>query len=110
MRLIIDNRERDLIEKCGLIISNNPNMVTIETDVLPIGDILMKTDEGKDVLLVERKTLSDLIASIKDGRYEEQSHRLKNASGFDSHNVIYLIEGMFSMAANAATSASSRRE
>jgi ERCC4-type nuclease len=96
MRLIIDNRERDLIEKCGLIISNNPNMVTIETDVLPIGDILMKTDEGKDVLLVERKTLSDLIASIKDGRYEEQSHRLKNASGFDSHNVIYLIEGMFS--------------
>jgi len=96
MRLIMDNREHDLIEKCGLILTNQPNLARIETAVLPIGDILMKTDEGKDVLLVERKTLADLLASIKDGRYEEQSHRLKHASGFDSHNVIYLIEGMFS--------------
>jgi ERCC4-type nuclease len=96
MRLIMDNREHDLIEKCGLILTNQPNLTRIETAVLPIGDILMKTDEGKDVLLVERKTLADLLASIKDGRYEEQSHRLKHASGFDSHNVIYLIEGMFS--------------
>jgi crossover junction endonuclease MUS81 len=96
MRMIIDNREHDLIEKCTLSISNNPNYVTIETDVLPIGDILFKTDEGKDVLIVERKTLQDLISSVKDGRYEEQSHRLKHASGFAPHNIIYLIEGMFS--------------
>lgn len=96
MRIIIDNREHDLIERCNSIISANPNYATIETDVLPIGDILFKTDEGKDVLLVERKTLQDLIASVKDGRYEEQSHRLKHASGFAPHNVVYLIEGMFS--------------
>ena len=96
MRMIIDIRERDLIEKCTLAIDNNPNYVTIETDTLPIGDILFKTDEGKDVLLVERKSLQDLIASVKDGRYEEQSHRLKHASGFAPHNVVYLIEGMFS--------------
>jgi len=96
MRLIIDNREHELINKCQSLISNDPNYVTIETDVLSIGDILFKTDEGKDVLLVERKSLQDLIASIKDGRYEEQSHRLLHASGFSPHNVIYLIEGMFS--------------
>jgi len=96
MRLIIDNREHDLIEKCQQIINLNPNYTTIETDVLPIGDILVKTDEGKDVMIVERKTLQDLIASIKDKRYEEQSHRLKNASGFAPHNIFYLIEGMFS--------------
>jgi len=96
MRLIIDNREHDLIEKCQQIISVNPNFTTVETEALPIGDILMKTDEGKDVLIVERKTLQDLLASIKDGRYEEQSHRLKHASGFAPHNVLYLIEGMFS--------------
>jgi len=96
MRMIIDNREHDLIEKCTSIISANPNYVTIETATLPIGDILFKTDEGKDVLLVERKSLQDLIASVKDGRYEEQSHRLKHASGFAPHNVVYLIEGMFS--------------
>jgi ERCC4-type nuclease len=96
MRLIIDIREHDLIEKCRQIISANPNYVTIETEALPIGDILVKTDEGKDVLIVERKSLQDLLASIKDGRYEEQSHRLKHASGFAAHNVVYLIEGMFS--------------
>ena len=96
MRLIIDNREHDLYEKCEIIITNDPGYATIETQVLPIGDILIKTDEGKDVMIVERKTLADLLASIKDGRYEEQSHRLKHASGFPSHNVVYIIEGMFS--------------
>ena len=92
----MDVREHDLIEKCRVMIGNDPNYATLETKSLPIGDILFKTDEGKDVLLVERKSLSDLIASIKDKRYEEQSHRLKHASGFAPHNVIYLIEGMFS--------------
>jgi ERCC4-type nuclease len=78
------------------MISNDPNYTTMETETLPIGDVLIKTDEGKDVLIVERKSLKDLLASIKDGRYEEQSHRLKNASGFAPHNVFYIIEGMFS--------------
>ena len=96
MRLIIDTREHDLINLCEVIISNDPNYTTMETETLPIGDILIKTDEGKDVLIVERKSLKDLLASIKDGRYEEQSHRLKNASGFAPHNVFYIIEGMFS--------------
>jgi ERCC4-type nuclease len=94
--MIMDVREHDLIEKCRLIIGNDPNYATMETQSLPIGDILFKTDEGKDVLLVERKSLSDLLASIKDKRYEEQSHRLKHASGFAPHNVVYLIEGVFS--------------
>jgi ERCC4-type nuclease len=96
MRLIIDNREHGLYEKCESILVNDPGYATIETQVLPLGDILVKTDEGKDVMIVERKTLSDLLSSIKDGRYEEQSHRLKYASGFPSHNIVYIIEGMFS--------------
>ena len=94
--MIMDVREHDLIEKCRLLLGNDPNYATLETQSLPIGDILFKTDEGKDVLLVERKSLSDLLASIKDKRYEEQSHRLKHASGFAPHNVVYLIEGVFS--------------
>ena len=96
MRLIIDNREHDLIPICQNMIAADPNYVTIEVEALPIGDILVKTDEGKDVMIVERKSLQDLLASIKDGRYEEQSHRLKNASGFPAHNVLYIIEGMYS--------------
>ena len=96
MRLIIDNREHSLFDKCKNIIENDTGYVTIESQVLHLGDILMKTDEGKDVMIIERKSLSDLLSSIKDGRYEEQSYRLKNASGFPSHNVVYIIEGMFS--------------
>jgi ERCC4-type nuclease len=96
MRVIIDNREHGLFEKCEAIISNDTGYATIETQMLPIGDILIKTDEGKDVMIVERKTLTDLLSSIKDGRYEEQSHRLKHASGFPSHNIVYIIEGMLS--------------
>ena len=96
MRLIIDNREHALIERCETIISNDQQYVTLEIDTLPIGDVLIKTDEGKDVMIIERKSLQDLLASIKDGRYEEQSHRLKHASGFPSHNIVYIIEGMFS--------------
>ena len=96
MRLIIDNREHSLYEKCESILANDPGYATIETQVLPLGDILLKTDEGKDVMIIERKTLTDLLASIKDGRYDEQSHRLKHASGFPSHNIVYIIEGMFS--------------
>jgi ERCC4-type nuclease len=96
MRVIIDNREHSLYEKCETILTNDRGYARIEKQVLPIGDILIKTDEGKDVMIIERKTLADLLASIKDGRYEEQSHRLKYASGFPSHNVLYIIEGMFS--------------
>jgi ERCC4-type nuclease len=36
--------------------------------------------------------LSDLAASIKDGRYEEQSYRL-NGLPLHNHNIVYLIEG-----------------
>jgi ERCC4-type nuclease len=43
-------------------------------------------------LVIERKSINDLIASIKDGRYEEQSYRL-NGLTHHNHNIIYLIEG-----------------
>jgi ERCC4-type nuclease len=43
-----------------------------------------------------------LLASIKDGRYEEQSYRLIHASDFPSHSIYYLLEGMFSQLKNPA--------
>jgi ERCC4-type nuclease len=94
MKLIIDNRETDLFEKCQSIIFSKQNYTVLEEAVLPIGDVLVKTDEDRDIMIIERKTLADLLASIKDGRYEEQSHRLRHASGFRSHNVLYIIEGI----------------
>ena len=42
--------------------------------------------------MIERKTLKDLAASIRDGRYKEQGFRL-NACDVPNHNIFYLLEG-----------------
>jgi len=96
MRVIIDERERDLYDKCISIVNSNVTYIQLVKEVLPLGDIYLKTDEGKDVLIIERKTIADLLASIKDGRYEEQSYRLLHSSGFPPHSVLYIIEGSLS--------------
>jgi len=98
MRIILDEREHALYDKIDSIVHFEGNSTTIQLSrkVLPLGDILIQTDEEKDVALIERKTLGDLLSSIKDGRYEEQSYRLIHSSGFPAHNIIYMIEGMYS--------------
>lgn len=102
MKIIFDERETPLYEQCSSIISSqpNPSYADLYKEVLPLGDILIKTDENLDLLLIERKSFSDLIASIKDGRYEEQSYRLLHSSGFPLHSIIYLVEGMFAQVNN----------
>jgi ERCC4-type nuclease len=64
----------------------------IKVEQLHIGDIVIEDDSGKTILIFERKTLNDLAASIKDGRYNEQSFRL-NKEQIHNHNIIYIIEG-----------------
>ena len=99
MKIIIDEREHSLYEKC-LLISNQYKNIVLSKEVLPLGDILFKTDYDTDILLIERKSFSDLLSSIKDGRYEEQSYRLLNSSGLPPHSIFYLLEGMFSQLYN----------
>jgi len=98
MHIIIDERERDLYEKIDAIVnlSGNNTSIQISREVLPLGDILIRTDGQRNVVLIERKSFSDLLASIKDGRYEEQSYRLIHTGEYSPHNIIYMIEGMFS--------------
>lgn len=99
MKVIIDERETALYDKCYSIVHTEGNVTNIQLikKVIPLGDILFTTDEDKPVNIIERKSLPDLLASIKDGRYEEQSHRLLHASGFPPHNIVYLIEGSTSL-------------
>jgi len=98
MKVIIDERETALFEKCESILCSQriPSYIQLSKEVLNLGDILIKTDEDKEVLLIERKSFNDLLASIKDGRYEEQSYRLLHSSGFPPHSIFYLVEGMLS--------------
>lgn len=97
MRIIIDERETAIYDKCQQILQTQiPPLttITIEKKVLPIGDILFKTnDDQQTVSIIERKTIADLLASIKDGRYVEQSYRLANQTECPLHNIVYLIEG-----------------
>ena len=93
MKIIIDEREADLYSKIMGIYEKPPG-IEISKEVLNLGDIHIKTDNGEDVLLIERKTFADLLASIKDGRYDEQSYRLTHSSGFPQHNIVYLLEGI----------------
>lgn len=104
MRVIIDEREHALYNKCVEFLETTPKYASVQLTkkVLHLGDILIQTDDEKELLLVERKTFSDLLSSIKDGRYAEQSHRLTYSSGYPHHSIIYLIEGILSQMQNAA--------
>jgi len=64
----------------------------MKIEQLHIGDIIFEDESGKPVIIFERKTLNDLAASIKDGRYSEQSFRLDKETTHN-HNIVYIIEG-----------------
>jgi ERCC4-type nuclease len=93
MIIKIDTRECALLQQINNQISFVPIFKSIEvkTETLPIGDIIIN-DGTEDKLIIERKTINDLLSSIKDGRYEEQSYRL-NGLDHHNHNIVYLIEG-----------------
>ena len=84
----IDNRENDLLIYLKKIA---PADIIIQISPMDIGDVSFIIQD-KPIALIERKTLHDLSASIKDGRYEEQSYRLHGHS-IPNHNISYLIEG-----------------
>jgi len=93
MIIKIDTRETELIKFCEYFLLNCPSYAELKivVETLPIGDIIL-VEEGKEIIFIERKSIKDLSASIKDGRYEEQSYRL-NGLPINNHNIVYLIEG-----------------
>lgn len=93
MKLIVDNRERkvnalleQLMDEKGLSLENK------KVVPLTLGDFEIQNNEGKTLILLERKSLSDLLSSVMDGRYKEQSFRL-TASPIHNHRIYYIIEG-----------------
>lgn len=98
IKIVFDVREAPVYSKCIELLQQNTNSNCIcVSEMLHLGDISIQNAEtGKEYLLIERKSFTDLLASIKDGRYDEQSYRLLNASNMHPHNIIYLLEGVFS--------------
>ncbi len=99
MKIIIDEREPHIYSKCQDILAQNTNItdILITKCVLTLGDIIIETNDGKIITIIERKNLSDLLASIKDGRYEEQSLRLSHNEDCTPSQITYIIEGMLSV-------------
>ena len=104
MIIKIDNREQELIVAIQSIVDassdigkdiqvNEGAKLLLKVEMLPLGDIIISDDDDNELIIIERKSISDLLASIKDGRYEEQSYRL-SGSPIHNHNIIYLIEGL----------------
>lgn len=93
MNVKIDVRERELIEQVRYFIGIMPiyKDINVIVETLSLGDVILE-NAGSEKLIIERKSIRDLGASIKDGRYTEQSYRL-NGLEMPNHNILYLIEG-----------------
>jgi crossover junction endonuclease MUS81 len=84
LEIIIDQREPlELKQHCLF------NLYTTHLRNLELGDIILKTPTLE--LIIERKTISDLASSIRDGRLREQKIRL--IKNYPRKNIIYIIEG-----------------
>ena len=98
--IIIDTREGKLIE----LIKNTPAFtIPYEIKNLQIGDIIISSNKYPEKqLIIERKCMTDMIASIKDGRYKEQKLRLQAevaktmTTNITNTIICYLIEGIIS--------------
>lgn len=93
MIIKVDTRESALLQQINYQVTVIPVFKSIKviSETLPIGDIIIN-DDTEDKIIIERKSVNDLLSSIKDGRYEEQSYRL-NGLNHHNHNIVYLIEG-----------------
>ena len=95
--LKIDVRERDIIDKVNArVASEYADDIDVVVAPLEVGDMILEV-EGEERWVVERKCISDLLSSIQDGRYDEQSYRLNAAVALPNHNIVYLIEGAFAV-------------
>lgn len=85
IKLYVDNRET----KCLSCFSKD---TIYEIKQLDIGDfqIVNVEDDNKPIYVIERKTIQDLVSSLKDGRYSEQ--KIRACSLLGNVRFAYIIE------------------
>jgi len=86
VNLKIDFREQrsGVVEEIGKL----ADKISFELVTLPVGDYLLE-----DKIIVERKTLSDFLVSIKNGRIFQQAYRVAQSG----KNGLIILEGDKSM-------------
>lgn len=90
--MMIDHREPPAVTR--LRIDNVPTTIT----PLPCGDIWLAAADGA-LLIVERKTADDLLASIADGRLFEQAAKMIEMSPWS----VIAVEGTLTPSADGRT-------
>lgn len=105
----LDNRERAIIDLLNK--HKNTNKIGyanickyVQVGQLDVGDFQVQNETGEIILIIERKTIPDLISSIKDGRYHEQKQRMKCVCT----KVVYLIEGQITFDDNLESSGAAK--
>lgn len=89
----IDNREKELIKLIDSKQEKDAKPYKVCYENLDIGDIqIIDADTNEILIMIERKTLADLSASIKDGRYKEQKERIIHSLKKNIRKIV-LIEG-----------------
>jgi len=90
MKLLVDHRERSLAEVLADVCEE------VAFTQLPIGDYLLASDSG--AVLVERKTVTDFLSSVRSNRLWDQLLRMMKAEKVLGHQIkrkILLIQGDF---------------
>lgn len=85
--LIIDKRERNVYRHVDAFADTRT-----EHKQITVGDYVVLDPDGKIIVVIERKSLDDFGASIKDGRIDNQS-KLNNLREQTGCKIIYIVEG-----------------
>lgn len=86
-QVVIDSRDSKFIKFIKLV---DPEF-NFKVKALSVGDIKIKTNNC--MILIERKTVSDLKSSFYDNRYRNQKKRLIELMHKKGERVYYIIEG-----------------
>lgn len=90
MELVLDAREHSLVEDLREYAREG---VSVVVENMELGDLLIRK-EDRALLLIERKSVRDLVASLKDGRYHDQRRRWKEfLADVPNARVALWIEG-----------------
>ena len=93
LSIYIDHREDSYIkEKLSKSLSCNVSFKNLDE-----GDYRIEYD-GRLLCIIERKSLTDLAASLKDGRYKKQKDKL--VQSYPASKIYYILEGHIDFSAD----------
>jgi ERCC4-type nuclease len=96
MIIEIDNREPQIVKEYFINLSKNNDNFIYKLKNLEQGDYIIRDKNDNILLIFERKTINDLLSSVKDSRYTEQCIRFSELD-ISSHKIIYIIEGDYNI-------------